>query len=223
MARCTPRRSPRCASRQPAQDFQRPLSERYRVRRADGSFRWVVTALRRGSTMPASSSDSSAAASNSEDEPQYRDRTTARRHRTARQRIARSGLPHSRLVPSPSSTSSPATFAGSPVALPRTLTQIRRRCCARFARRSPRSSTARRRRGASARDVHARVNIRMAASWTEDRCRPVRSARGAGVAIEGVARDVTQRLDAERALTQSEEQLRQLTAESRQHAKRNVA
>jgi len=47
--------------------------------------------------------------------------------------------------------------------------------------------------------------------WTEDHCRAVVDRRGQVVAIEGVARDVTQRLEAERRLKQSEGQLRQLT------------
>lgn len=47
--------------------------------------------------------------------------------------------------------------------------------------------------------------------WTEDHSQPVYDDDGQLIAIEGVARDVTARIESERKLRQSEEQLRQLT------------
>ena len=46
--------------------------------------------------------------------------------------------------------------------------------------------------------------------WTDDHCGLVMDNRGRPVAIEGAARDVTRRVEAERKLQESEEQLRQL-------------
>jgi PAS domain S-box-containing protein len=63
-------------------------------------------------------------------------------------------------------------------------------------------------RAVTLRWVHADGTI----VWAEHRCVPVYDASGNLVAVEGIARDVTERVESQRRLRESQEQMRQLAA-----------
>ena len=197
-----------------AHETQRPLSERYRVRRADGSFRWVRDGAAPWFDDAGLFVGFIGCCVELEDEPRSIETELPPVDIAQLVNASQDLVYRIRLVPSPLVDVIAGNVRGITGRTPRehyadseTVLRALRPALAAFLDGS--SST--RERRLPGMFTHAWEHPDGRVVWTEDRCRPVRSARGRVVAIEGVARDVTQRLDAERALTQSEEQLRQLT------------
>lgn len=74
--------------------------------------------------------------------------------------------------------------------------------------------------------THPWIHADGTAVWTEDHRRPVYGPDGYLIAVEGVARDVTARIESERRLRESEEQMRHLAArlqEAREEERTTIA